>query len=701
MDNNYATLIHNHIKQPSEFSRILGPTLTFLGCTKDQNIVKQALPTVNSSFGVTEFCNTLANLGFNSSRIRVPLNKINDRQLPCVFIPEGRASILISNITGNQYTYYDPETNKMDDKSLNNEKGHVIFFDTQLKPKTQSTLELLKNYKSILYTFTVTILMINLIYLTVPLFVLEFYDLVIPGKSTEVLTHFILGGGVIIFSLFLLSTLKNQLVRYFDGRIESTIGKRVVEQLLYFPLNKSETKNNQLQIEQIKSFNQLRKLMTPTTISQCFEIVLSGLLVSAIGIIAGPLCLIPIFLFVALYSVYRLMHQNLVNLNRTVKERQDTLEKAWQQTQQEISTIKETHAENEWYNHLKDISANYTYHHFKQSMASHKIDMICDSLFSLSGLAVIGIGAMMVIEGHLSVGALIATMMIIWKILVPIRNLFRFLPNIPQIKETLSRLNHLLSMTTENEEEAPQLFALDTPFRIEIKNLGFRYHSSQKPVIFSLHAHIEPQTIFTVTGPDGAGKSTLLKVLASLYQPQIGDIIFGEQNQSHIEKGSLRQKIGYISRESQLLPGTILSNIQLANENQSLPYNVMDLLRQLNIFNLIQELPQKLYTPINEIEQTDNYPFIKQAILFLNILLRKPPLVIIDEVLLPFDTTKAEKTIETLKLFSKQATVIIATRNRHIIAASNLTLALNHDYSHHLMPSRDFLHTYSKERQVN
>nr|MCH9744029.1 ATP-binding cassette domain-containing protein [Gammaproteobacteria bacterium] len=188
-----------------------------------------------------------------------------------------------------------------------------------------------------------------------------------------------------------------------------------------------------------------------------------------------------------------------------------------------------------------------------------------ETIMILAGMAVISFGAIMVIHQTLTVGGMIAIMVLIWRVLAPLKTIFNTLPRLQQMGSSLSQITRLMSISPEsdiqnvNYEHKRKIIG-----PINFNRVSFRYQSASDPAVLGMEFTVVPGELIGIVGRNGSGKSSILKIILGMYQPQAGSIRIDNQDIRQINPIELRNGIGYLPQKPELFYGSIAANLRLA-----------------------------------------------------------------------------------------------------------------------------------------
>lgn len=176
---------------------------------------------------------------------------------------------------------------------------------------------------------------------------------------------------------------------------------------------------------------------------------------------------------------------------------------------------------------------------------------------------VLCIGAILVVFGHLTVGALIGANILSARALMPVSRFTNMIPSLMDAKAAKQRLHEAERLPLDSTQ-GNMLKSFSG--RMELRDLSYGYHNSPSPLFESVDLELKPGRLYCITGPNGSGKSTLMKLLVGLLEPTRGQVLIDGVELRQVVSTWWRHQICYLPQEAQFFEGTIRENIMVANE---------------------------------------------------------------------------------------------------------------------------------------
>ena len=203
--------------------------------------------------------------------------------------------------------------------------------------------------------------------------------------------------------------------------------------------------------------------------------------------------------------------------------------------------------------------------------------------------------------------------------------------------------------------------------------VSFRHLTGNRNAITDINFSVQKGETIAFVGPSGSGKTTLVKMLVGLYQPLSGKVLYNNISSSEIDLDQLREKIGFVTQDTQLFSGTIRENLLFVQPNAT-DEECLGVLRKAACYNLLARAEHGLDTVIGEggVKVSGGE---KQRLSIARALLRKPDLLVFDEATSSLDSITEEEISKTIRDVSDQQnhiTILIAHRLSTILHADRI-----------------------------
>jgi ATP-binding cassette subfamily B protein RtxE len=279
----------------------------------------------------------------------------------------------------------------------------------------------------------------------------------------------------------------------------------------------------------------------------------------------------------------------------------------------------------------------------------------------LSTVLILYFGTLLVMNGELSVGELVAFNLLSSHVTLPVLRLAQFWQDLQQSKTAIERLGLILNETPERALDLGQSALPELQGSLSFVQVCFRYHLSSPEVLTGLSFEIPAKTCVGIVGESGSGKSSIARLLQKMVIPQHGQIRIDGLDIQLADSNALRQKVGVVLQDSLLFNGTIRDNIVLAKPSIS-DEALQSILTLTGVDKMLEGLPEGLDTQVGEFGgQLSGGQ--KQRIAIARSLVLDPPVLIFDEATAALDVESEQIILRCIfELKGKKTIIVIAHR---------------------------------------
>lgn len=281
-----------------------------------------------------------------------------------------------------------------------------------------------------------------------------------------------------------------------------------------------------------------------------------------------------------------------------------------------------------------------------------------------------------VINGNLTLGAMVAVQYIVGQLSSPIEQLLSFVQGFQDAKISLERLNEIHQMEDEEPINREWNHSLPENKSLTINKITFRYPGAgNEPVLQDIDLHIPQGKTTAIVGMSGSGKTTILKLLLRFYEPQKGEIKVGDQSISNISFKTWRGQCGVVMQDGFIFSDTIERNITVGDDYPD-KKKLHHAIKVANIQDFIDGLPLGLSTQIgaegNGISQGQ-----RQRLLIARAVYKDPQYLFFDEATNALDANNERVIMDNMSEFFKGRTVIIVAHRLSTVSDADNIIVLD------------------------
>lgn len=307
-------------------------------------------------------------------------------------------------------------------------------------------------------------------------------------------------------------------------------------------------------------------------------------------------------------------------------------------------------------------------------MTAMSLEYVNRFILLLGEYSVLGIAGWLAWKKQLQIGDVVMFHVLFLSVLNSFSGLYMLLPNWKTAQESIDSIYELLEMKqTENIECNPPIpGALKD---ITVRNLSFRYQKTTPKVLDDFSCKITAGTIVGLTGANGSGKTTLLKLLTGYLLPDSGTIEIGGKNLPEWQIKSFRQKISYVFQDSLLITGTVKDNITLKDTRYT-ESDIAEALQLSGADSIVRRMPDGLDHFIG-FEGGGLSGGERQKIAIARALIRKPELLIFDEVTNHLDYESRIRMRDLISQMRGKTTILLVSHDPELIQLCDQVIDLD------------------------
>ncbi len=281
-----------------------------------------------------------------------------------------------------------------------------------------------------------------------------------------------------------------------------------------------------------------------------------------------------------------------------------------------------------------------------------------------------------VLDGQLTLGAMMAIQYIIGQLNSPVEQLIGFVQSAQDAKISLERLNEIHQL--EEEEPAARTFIIHLPETkaIQLTNLSYTYPGAgNEPVLKKINLKIPEGKVTAIVGMSGSGKTTLLKLLLKFYEQYDGEIKVGDSSLKYISPKFWRKQCGSVMQDGYIFNDNIAKNIAVSDEVPDIK-KLIHACKVANILSFVESLPLGFNTKIGA-EGNGISAGQKQRILIARAVYKNPEYIFFDEATNALDANNEKTIMQNLNEFFEGKTVIVVAHRLSTVRNADNIIVIN------------------------
>ena len=333
---------------------------------------------------------------------------------------------------------------------------------------------------------------------------------------------------------------------------------------------------------------------------------------------------------------------------------------------QNIEIVKANSAEPYEIGRFNEESQNLFLHTLRQTKINAMVGPVLELIGSAAIALVIYIGALEVIEGHMSVGSFFAFMTALFMLYDPIKKLSFAHNQMQDAVAVVERIKQILSKSASIKDGSKDLNSVET---VVCDNVSLSLNGT--PILHNISHRASRGNIYALVGSSGAGKSSFVSMLMRLYEPSSGKITIDDKEIGDIKIASLHKKIAYVPQRTYLFNDTVAANVAYAKEVDE--KKVIEALKRSGAWEFVSTFKKGTFTYLDE-AASNLSGGQRQRIALARALYSDPDVLILDEATAALDNISEAQIMEVIEQLKKDKIIYIIAHRLHSIKEADEVL---------------------------
>lgn len=486
---------------------------------------------------------------------------------------------------------------------------------------------------------------------------------ILLSKIIDNINNTILKKTVILFSMIVLSSailnsIKQYILESISENLVNSLRIQIVNRSIKYKIEVFDTRKiGDLASILSTDTAQLRGILSQgivELVSQTFTMLFALIMMFYLDIQLFSLSLLAVL---SLLICGLLLGKRTRPIAKDLQEVVGELSSELERTLRGVRTIRAFLSENVFVERMSSVVTSATKIGKKVAIFKSIISGFSNIALQIMLIIIIGVGAIRVATGVISIGSLSAFIMYVMLVLTPAAMLGGVLASINEGLGAYSRIKVALELPIEEDINSLDVLEKKENQILQIKKLSFKYNDNfDKNILNKIDISVNGPGVTALVGPSGSGKTTIFELIERFYDFDDGTIELYGNNIYDLPIKVLRSNITFVEQNASIFSGTVLENLQIANKNVSR----LDCLHALNLVNLFQDIPSEeiLDRVIGESGITLSGGE-KQRLSLARALISPNDIILLDETTSNLDSINESKIHQLIKDLSRRKTVLI------------------------------------------
>lgn len=547
-----------------------------------------------------------------------------------------------------------------------------LFEKTKIKDKGMFDLfcSLILPQKKLLGTIILASLILSAIGILSSTFSKVLMDEIIPYQLKNSLYVFLLVYALIAFIQTLLSSFKEQVILFLSRKVDIPLLMGYYNHIIHLPYDFFATRKVGDIITRFQDAMTIKEIFTSVSISLILDVMLALITGIILYNLNATLFLILICMVIVNIILLYIFKKPYKKLNYEQMESGAFMNSHLIESMQNIETIKSQNDESQQIQKLEDRFISVLKIGYKEGTLKNVQGVISSFVGTLGNLVFMGIGALFIIDGKMSIGDLLVFQTLSQYFTEPVQSLVSLQLTFQEASIAMKRLSELMSLEREDTDSDKQLRNIELKGDIVFDDITFAY-GSRPPIIRNFNLNVAQGSKVALVGESGAGKSTLAKLLMKFMDVKEGKISIAGYDLRDLDQQYIRKSFAYIPQNIEMFTGTIIDNIKVGNPDAKYE-EIINACKLSGASSFIEKLPNRYGSFIEE-GGSNLSGGEKQRLAIARALLCNSSLFIFDEATSNLDSF-SERKMQDL-IFNKikdTTTIIIAHRLSTILQCDHI-----------------------------
>jgi ATP-binding cassette subfamily C protein LapB len=515
----------------------------------------------------------------------------------------------------------------------------------------------------------------NFLGLSTSLFIMVVYDRVVPNEAIESLIALTIGVLIALAFDFIIKTLRAQFVDKAGKRADARMSRLIFDKILNMRLDNRRQKSGAM-ASIVREFDTLREFFTSATLVAVVDLPFIFLFIWVISLIAGPLALVPLIAVPLVILSGLVIQPFLARIAESSMETNMSKQSVLVETLNGLETVQATGSGRLMRRRFEEASDAQSDLGLKNRMLSNFAINSAASVQQLAQIATIFYGVFLIQDGTITMGAMIAAVILGGRTLAPLSQLASAMSRANGARQAYRSLSAV--MNDDADQQNLTRSRLSRPHlsgAVEFKNVSYTFPGASSPIIRNLSLKIPAGQKVAIVGRMGSGKSTMSRLISGLIEPSEGSVLIDGVDLRQIDKSDVRRNVGVMLQETWLFSGTVKENLQMGFYEYD-DAHVLNIAKISGVDDFVASHPQGYDMELRERGEGLSGGQ-RQSINLARALLHDPNLLVLDEPTSSMDTATEKSVIGRLKAWAGVRTLVMVTHRNTLLELADRVLVMD------------------------
>ena len=525
--------------------------------------------------------------------------------------------------------------------------------------------------RPVYYQVIVASVLINIFALVSSLYIMTVYDRVIPNNAIDSLWALTLIVVIVMGFDFTLKILRGSFVDHAGSEIDKRVSTDLFDKIAHHDISMSKQATGAL-ANTVRDFEVLKEVIGSASFAVFADLPFVFLFIFVLFFIGGPVATVPA-LIVPIVILFGLLLQPIMRKISDMSAAQGQSKQAVMvELLSSLHTVKTVRGisifRNRWFQGVLNQGTAQRRSRFTSQLATHFTQLGQQA----SQVGIIVYGVFLIASAELTMGQLIACVILSGRTLAPLGQITGLLGRLNQAITAYHGLSQVMNTMTDEESRSDQVKREVLKGGIALKNVTLTYEGQNNPSVDNCNFTIKPGERVAILGRIGSGKSSLLSLISGINPADSGAVLLDDADIRNIRPEDVRNNIGVVLQNPTLFSGTVRENLLMGNPDAS-DEDLVKAAEKSGASQFIGMLPNGFDFVLSERGQ-ELSAGMRQSLAISRALIGDPPIVLMDEPTSSMDANTEALIVQNLDQATKGKTAIFVTHRGPLVGIADRIL---------------------------
>lgn len=524
----------------------------------------------------------------------------------------------------------------------------------------------------------------NILALALPIMTLQVYDRILVNGSMSTMTMLAAGVVLAVMMEWMLRVARSYVMGMAGAQFEMQTSEEALRRVLAADLKDSERHEAGEYLEGLSAIGRVRDFYSGHLVTALVDMPFIAIYLMLIGYLAGPMVWVPMGLLVMFGLIVWVLGRHMRSLVRLREESDSHRYSQVIEMLTGLHSVKALALEAKMQRIYERLLVEGSGRDYALSMTGGLANMLGGIMSQIMMVAVVVSGAPMVIQGDMSMGALIACLLLAGRLTQPLMRALSLWAHFQEVRLAREQMATLYALKedgtgSDDADGIPQRIGEFTRVTgaVKLQDVSFRYQENSRWLLREVQLDIEAGQMVALMGGDVVAKTAFLELLAGLYAPEEGKVLVDDLPVAKLMDGIRARHVAYVPADAVIFRGTILENICQFNPVHEA--KARQLAEWMGIADDVAKLPMGYETPLSPSGQGDEIsPGLRQRIAIVRAFAPHPRLILLDNADHALDRDGYNSLFELLGQVKGAATVVLVSDDQNLLRIADRKLTIHH-----------------------